>query len=457
MSRISTPPLSRRDWLKLSAAGVVSYSLSGWLEAFAADAAPNPQRRRSCIVLWMNGGPSQIDTFDPKPDAPENIRGQFKSIATSVPGIQISEHLPKIAKQMKRLAIVRSMSTKEADHTRGTYLLHTGRAPGSPVLYPAFGSLVAKEIGGTNTELPSFVSIAPFRFFSPGGLRARLPRAAVCPTRRRRDRRWTSPSAAVRPPTMRNPSRSRTSTCRPASMTARPGPGCNWSTTLKRTSSPSASGPASLSHYTAYQRAVTMMRSEAVKAFNLDGEAKELRDRYGRNLFGQGCLLARRLIERGVPFVEVTLNNAPGVNNGIGWDTHQRNFETVKALSGILDAGWSTLMDDLKARGLLDSTLIVWMGEFGRTPKINGPEWPRPLGQLLEHGAGRRRHQGRTGHRQDQQGRQQCRGPARLGQRLPGHRRRRSGHRHHQAKPVQRRPAYPYRRASAKPIEGVLA
>ncbi len=186
MSRISTPPLSRRDWLKLSAAGVVSYSLSGWLEAFAADAAPNPQRRRSCIVLWMNGGPSQIDTFDPKPDAPENIRGQFKSIATSVPGIQISEHLPKIAKQMKRLAIVRSMSTKEADHTRGTYLLHTGRAPGSPVLYPAFGSLVAKEIGGTNTELPSFVSIAPFRFFSPGAYAARLPRAAVCPTRRRR-------------------------------------------------------------------------------------------------------------------------------------------------------------------------------------------------------------------------------------------------------------------------------
>ena len=147
MSRISTPPLSRRDWLKLSAAGVVGYSLSGWLEAFAADAAPNSQRKRSCIVLWMNGGPSQIDTFDPKPDAPANVRGQFKPIATSVPGIQISEHLPKIAKQMKRLAIVRSMSTKEADHTRGTYLLHTGRAPGSPVLYPAFGSLVAKEIG----------------------------------------------------------------------------------------------------------------------------------------------------------------------------------------------------------------------------------------------------------------------------------------------------------------------
>ena len=114
------------------------------------------------------------------------------------------------------------------------------------------------------------------------------------------------------------------------------------------------------------------MRSEAVKAFNLDGEAKELREKYGRNLFGQGCLLARRLIERGVPFVEVTLNNAPGVNNGLGWDTHQHNFEAVKALSGILDAGWSTLMDDLKARGLLDSTLIVWMGEFGRTPKITG-------------------------------------------------------------------------------------
>src|SRR5262249_38238788 len=125
------------------------------------------------------------------------------------------------------------------------------------------------------------------------------------------------------------------------------------------------------SHRTAYQRAVTMMRSAAAKAFDLDDEPKELRERYGRNLFGQGCLLARRLVERGVPFVEVTLSSAPGVQ-GLGWDTHQNNFDSVQRLSGVLDPAWATLMEDLKDRGLLETTLIVWMGEFGRTPRING-------------------------------------------------------------------------------------
>jgi uncharacterized protein (DUF1501 family) len=133
----------------------------------------------------------------------------------------------------------------------------------------------------------------------------------------------------------------------------------------QRTSHPS------LSHRTAYQRAVRMMRSAAVKAFNLEDEPKALRDSYGRNLFGQGCLLARRLVQQGVPFIEVTLSNAPGAG-GIGWDTHQNNFEAVKGLSGVLDAGFATLMTDLKAKGLLDTTTIVWMGEFGRTPRING-------------------------------------------------------------------------------------
>jgi uncharacterized protein (DUF1501 family) len=129
-------------------------------------------------------------------------------------------------------------------------------------------------------------------------------------------------------------------------------------------------GVTPLSHQTAYQRAVRMMRSAAAKAFNLDEEPAQLRDTYGRNLFGQGCLLARRLVEQGVPFIEVTLANAPGVG-GVGWDTHQNNFDNVQRLCQVLDPAWSTLMADLKARGLLDSTLIAWMGEFGRTPQIN--------------------------------------------------------------------------------------
>ena len=129
-------------------------------------------------------------------------------------------------------------------------------------------------------------------------------------------------------------------------------------------------GVPSFSHQSAYRRAVKMMRSSAAKAFDLDEEPAAVHDAYGRNPFGQGCLLARRLVERGVPFVEVTLSSVDGTN-ALGWDTHAQNFDAVEKLSGVLDAGWSTLMTDLRSRGLLDSTLIVWMGEFGRTPKIN--------------------------------------------------------------------------------------
>src|SRR5207248_537098 len=124
------------------------------------------------------------------------------------------------------------------------------------------------------------------------------------------------------------------------------------------------------SHQTAYERAVRLMRTAAATAFNFEDEPAALRDSYGRNPFGQGCLLARRLVERGVPFVEVTLSSVDG-SMGLGWDTHAQNFDTVEKLSGVLDAGWSTLMTELRSRGLLESTLIVWMGEFGRTPKIN--------------------------------------------------------------------------------------
>src|SRR5262249_6201475 len=143
-----------------------------------------------------------------------------------------------------------------------------------------------------------------------------------------------------------------------------------------------------VSHRAAYQKAVTMMRSAASKAFNLDEEPKALRDKYGRNLFGQGCLLARRLIERGVPFVEVTL--ATVGNLVLGWDTHANNFDAVKRLSEVLDPAWATLMDDLKDKGLLDSTLVVWMGEFGRTPKVNGnrgrDHWPNSWTTVLAGG-----------------------------------------------------------------------
>src|SRR5919197_59173 len=146
----SLPRLSRRDWLKLSAAGVVGFSMSGWLERLAADTAKDPDRKRSCILLWMNGGPSQMDTFDLKPGTANG--GSFKEIATSVPGIKVSEHLPKVARQMKRLAIIRSMSTKEADHGRATYQMRTGHLPGGPVAFPTMGSLFSKEMEQPGAE-----------------------------------------------------------------------------------------------------------------------------------------------------------------------------------------------------------------------------------------------------------------------------------------------------------------
>ncbi len=358
--------ISRRDWLRLSAAGVVGYSLSGWLEALAADTARNPERRRACILLWMNGGPSQMDTFDLKPGHANG--GPYKEIDTSIPGIKISEHLPKIAQQMDRLALIRSMSTKEADHSRASFLLHTGHAPGGPIQYPTLGSLMAKELGSEASELPNFVSIAPYRFFSPMAYSSGFLGPQYAPL-------VVGESAQPFNP---NDQQNYAQALRVQDLDSAAGVTRAQADSriqllqeLEEDFLAERPGVATASHRNAYERAVRLMRSEAARAFNLDDEPDKLRDEYGRNLFGQGCLLARRLVERGVPFVEVTLSQAPGVQAGLGWDTHAQNFDLVQRLSQALDAGWSTLMKDLKERGLLDTTLIAWMGEFGRTPKIN--------------------------------------------------------------------------------------
>src|SRR5437660_129153 len=157
--------LSRREALQLSAAGVVGFSMSGWLEAMANQTANNPQRRRSVILLWMNGGPSQMDTFDLKPGHANG--GPYREIQTNVPGVRISEHLPRLARHADKMAIIRAMSTREGDHGRGTFYLRSGYLPQGPIQYPTLGSLVAKEIGTDELPLPNFVSIAPYRLFSP--------------------------------------------------------------------------------------------------------------------------------------------------------------------------------------------------------------------------------------------------------------------------------------------------
>lgn len=356
--------LSRREWLKLSASGVAAASASGWFETLASGAAADPARRRSCILLWMAGGPSQIDTFDPKPGHENG--GQTRAIETSVPGLKIAEHLPRLATKGDDLAVIRSMTTKEGDHGRATYLLRTGYMPNGPIRYPALGALVAKEMERPDDELPNFVSIGPVRGFNaaaygPGFLGPKYAPLIV----------GDRPLGVVQQrPGAPAPLRVEDMDAPPGIALARADDrlalleGLDADFLSRR-----PVGPAS-SHRSAYERAVRMVRSKAVEAFNLDGEPDVLRDAYGRNDFGQGCLLARRLIERGVPFVEVSLSRVDGAPN-VSWDSHQQNYDAVSRLCGALDPAWSTLMDDLRARGLLESTLVVWMGEFGRTPRIN--------------------------------------------------------------------------------------
>jgi uncharacterized protein (DUF1501 family) len=367
MTRIPDFNFSRRDWLKLTAAGVVGCSLSGWLGRLAAAAAGDPQRKRSCILLWMNGGPSQMDTFDLKPGTANG--GPYKEIDTAVPGIKISEHLPKIATHTDQMAIIRSMSTKEADHGRATFQMHTGRPPSGAVQYPSLGSLVAKELERDDAALPGFVSIAPFRIFSPAAHSPGFlgPQYAPLVVGENANVFGQQPNPNGVDDALKVQDLDLAAGVDAKRAAAR----VQLLDDMEDDFLAERSGPTSLSHRAAYQRAVTMMRSAAAKAFDLGDEPARLRNQYGRNLFGQGCLLARRLVEQGVPFIEVTLANIAGTP---GWDTHAQNFDGVKRLSDVLDPAWSTLMEDLKDRGLLETTLIVWMGEFGRTPKINGAQ-----------------------------------------------------------------------------------
>jgi hypothetical protein len=343
------PSFNRRHFLRSAALAIPG---SGWLPALAAAAADHPDRKRSCLVLWMSGGPTQTDTFDPKPE--HSNGGPFKTIDTASPGIRISEHLPGVAREMKQLAVVRSMSTKEGDHGRATLHLHTGNLPQGAIEFPTFGSLIAKEREQPGSDLPGYVSITP-RGFGTATLSAGFlgPQYAPLVVGGTSETFSAETTGGLRVENLGLPAKVTSERAEERR---------ELLNELEADFLATRPGIATKSHASAYQRAARLMRESAARAFELDDEDGKLRDRYGRNRFGQGCLLARRLIERGVPFVEVSLG---------GWDTHDNNFKQVKSLCGTLDPAWSTLMADLKDRGLLDSTTIVWMGEFGRTPGIN--------------------------------------------------------------------------------------
>ena len=349
--------MDRRGFLSLAAKTAVGLSVfSRMPEAFAGGSAVASGKLRSIIVLYMAGGASQFETFDPKPG--KATGGQFRGIKTSIPGVQFSELLPGLAKEAKDLSVLRAMSTKEGNHRRAAYLMRTGYSPAGPVQHPSLGALIARYRGKADFPLPSFVSIngasvgggflgveySPFVVQNPGKPVANLKKPGSV-DRGRFKRRWKLLEA------------------------------------VEKRFAEGRRDDLVEGHRKVYEQAERFMHSKQAVAFDIQQEPDKLRAAYGQNAFGQGCLMARRLVETGVPFVEVTLG---------GWDTHRDNFNKTKELCGRLDPGFSTLVRDLRDRKLLDSTLIVWTGDFGRTPRINGNDgrdhFPRAWTTLLAGG-----------------------------------------------------------------------
>ncbi len=371
--------VDRRQFMAAASLGLLGPSLSGlgasllgnWSVAQAEETPALRKSPRHCILLWMSGGPSQLDTFDMKPGHANG--GEFKEIATQTPGLRWSEHLPLLAKESASVAVVRSLSTKEGDHGRGTYLMRTGQRPQGPIAYPSIGATLSKGLQETGSTAAGFealgqVAINPFRAFNPaafgpgflGPQYAPLTVAANDGLAAVMANQPMEGYAQLRVDDLTLPGG--VTTAQADRRTAL------WRKMQSRFQKEHATS-AVLSHGTMYERALALMASPVAKAFELEEEPKALRDAYGTGRFGQGCLMAHRLVERGVPFVEVSLG--PGGASPAGWDTHAANFAEVKKLSAELDAGFGTLVRDLRERGLLEQTTILWMGEFGRTPKIN--------------------------------------------------------------------------------------
>jgi hypothetical protein len=345
----------------LSALGL---SLTDLLRFQASAAASNGSTKStSCILLWLDGGPSHLDTFDPKPESPSEVRGQFRAIPTAIPGVQICEHLPRTAGAMRHVALVRSLTHELGNHDTGTRFLLTGHRPTPSLDYPSLGSLVAHHhgfagamppyaaipndsIGGDSTAGRAGYLPGAFSAFNVGSDPARV-----------RDLHAPDGVSFARSEHRREMLRKMDAFSRQVE-----------------------EGPATQNRDAYYEQAYRLLASpEAKAAFDLSREKPAIRDGYGRSRLGTGCLLARRLIEAGSRFVTVV---------DTGWDTHQQIFRELPDSrfpgSGKLpnlDRAYAALLDDLHQRGLLESTLVVLLGEFGRTPKLNAlggrDHWPR--------------------------------------------------------------------------------
>jgi len=346
------PSISRREAVRRALFAASGLALADHL-SFRAFAAPPTARAKAVIQIWMWGGPSHLDTFDPKPDAGYDYCGPFKTpIETNVPGIKICELLPLLAKQADKYSIIRSMTHGNNGHETASYIVQTGRQPGGRLVFPCVGAVVSLFKGydaGYKGLIPPYVVLTElqgrfseagfmgerYKPFATGGDPSKTPFAV---------------EGVVAPGITEQRQKNRRDFLHQLNTLARLIP----------------NDPQLAASIQAEQQAYDMILGDGAKVFDLSQEKPELRDSYGRTKFGQSCLAARRLVEHGVPYVTI--------NYG-GWDTHKDNFQTMRRQLPDMDKGMATLLQDLSDRGLLDSTIIWWSGEFGRTPKI---QWEEP-------------------------------------------------------------------------------
>ena len=349
--------ISRRNALELGLGGFLGTSFVGGLKARAESqhgGSVPAGKAKSCILIWMDGGPTHFETFDPKPDAPMEYRGEFSSIETTVPGVGYSEHMVKLAASLNDYAMIRSIRHDQGNHGAGNHYMMTGSPPRIPVgcgafvsFHPSMGSVVAKELGRDN-GLPSYFSMPQMsRSGGPNFLGARYAPFVV----------GDDPNGAnfkVRDVAL------------PRDLTdMRFGSRTDLRAKVDRMVrlNDEAAGDPVLAFDEYFQQGHSLVTSpEAQKAFDISQESPETRDRYGRDGFGQRCLLARRLVDAGVPFITVY--------DG-GWDHHSDIFGALRKRLPAWDNSVATLIQDLKERGMLDSTLVIALGEFGRTPKLS--------------------------------------------------------------------------------------
>jgi hypothetical protein len=339
--------IARRGFLKQLAvgagAGVIALS---WRDLLIAKANELKKNGKSMILLWMDGGPSQFDTFNPKIGSAN--QGPAKAIATNVPGVEFAEYWPRTAQVMDKIALIRSMQSSERDHFRAIKLVRTGYPIKPTINYPTWGSVVARDRRDPDFDLPAFVRVGQPRIqtrdVNSGVLGAKYESFKIA-------------EPGKLPPDV-------SPTISPEVLQRRLALAAKFDAQFAE----QGGRKAVEEKQAVYDRTSRFVLSPLLEAFKLDKERQKLRDAYGRTTFGQGCLLARRLVEKGVSFVEVF---SIGSVNDQGWDTHKRGFDENPKLAAETDPAYATLLKDLADRGMLENTLVVWMGEFGRTPKLD--------------------------------------------------------------------------------------